>query len=129
MLDFYSRSGGRKTPQQARSRDMIDRILAAAAQVLAERGYAGLSTNRVAGRAGVSVGSLYRYFADKNELIEELRSRSSAEADARIHLAMGVALNACLRIALEPAPGISEDRLLDLTADLLTLGLMPAPAG
>jgi hypothetical protein len=48
-----------------------------------------------------------------------------AEADARIHLAMGVTLNACLRIALEPPPGVTEDRLISLTADLLVLGLVP----
>ena len=51
----------------------------------------------------------------------------AAEAEARIHLAMGVTLNACLRIALQPSPGITEDRLIDLTADLLVLGLLPDP--
>jgi AcrR family transcriptional regulator len=196
---------GRRRPVQARSREMVDRVLEAATRVLATRGYAGMSTNRVAEAAGVSVGSLYRYFADKDEIVRELRERSTAdllgdltetmsravslptrdairqvlgslvsglqrhrplmsalvnevplgaqsnvlpeverqlahftrmfvathaphldpaEADARIYLAMGVALSTCLRIALDPPPGIAEDHLVDLTADLLGLGLV-----
>lgn len=183
---------------------MVDRILEAATRVLDARGYAGASTNRVAEEAGVSVGSLYRYFSDKDEIVAELRVRSTAdimatlteamsravamptrdairhvlgalvgalqrhraltsalvnevplgaqsnvlpeverqlaqftrmfvathaphldpvEADARIYLAMGVALSTCLRIALDPPPGIAEEHLVDLTADLLGLGL------
>ena len=56
---------------------MVERILAAATQVLATRGYAQMSTNRVAEVAGVSVGSLYRYFTDKDEIFEVLRVRAS----------------------------------------------------
>jgi AcrR family transcriptional regulator len=195
----------RRSPVQDRSRAMVDRLLEATTQVLAERGYAGLSTNRVAAVAGVSVGSLYRYFDDKDDLVRELRVRSTAdilgdltaamssavalstrdairtvlatlvaalqrhralttalvnevplgaqsnvlpeveqqlaqftrmfvaihaphlaaaEAEARIYLALGVALSSCLRIALEPPPGIAEDRLVDLAADLLHTGLV-----
>ena len=56
---------------------MVERILEAATQVLAAQGYAAMSTNRVAQVAGVSVGSLYRYFADKEEIFETLRVRAS----------------------------------------------------
>lgn len=196
---------GRRSPVQDRSRAMVDRLLEAATRVIAERGYAGLSTNRVAAEAGVSVGSLYRYFGDKDDLVRELRVRSTAdilgdltaamsgavtlstrdairqvlatlvaalqrhraltaalvnevplgaqsnvlpeveqqlaqftrmfvvihaphlapaEAEARIYLALGVTLSTCLRIALEPPAGISEERLIDLTADLLHTGLV-----
>ncbi|MGH3412984.1 MAG: helix-turn-helix domain-containing protein, partial [Marmoricola sp.] len=85
MLDFYSRSGPvpvsagtrRRRPRQQRSREMVERILGAAVRVLTEAGYAGMSTNQVAAEAGVSVGSLYRYFADKEEIFEELRVRAA----------------------------------------------------
>jgi AcrR family transcriptional regulator len=71
-------SGSRRhKPVQARSRDMVERILDAATQVLATHGYARMSTNRVADEAGVSVGSLYRYFSDKDEIFETLRVRAS----------------------------------------------------
>jgi AcrR family transcriptional regulator len=56
---------------------MVERVLDAATQVLADQGYAQMSTNRVADVAGVSVGSLYRYFADKDEIFETLRLRAS----------------------------------------------------
>src|SRR5262245_31971059 len=69
----------RRAPVQDRSREMVDRILEAASRVLAARGYAGMSTNRVATEAGVSVGSLYRYFSDKDEIVGELRVRSTAD--------------------------------------------------
>lgn len=56
---------------------MVERILDAAVRVLASQGYGQMSTNRVADVAGVSVGSLYRYFADKDEIFETLRLRAS----------------------------------------------------
>ena len=56
---------------------MVERILEAGTQILATQGYAAMSTNRVAQVAGVSVGSLYRYFADKEEIFETLRVRAS----------------------------------------------------
>jgi AcrR family transcriptional regulator len=65
----------RRTPSQERSRHTVDAILEGAAQVLAERGYAGTTTTRVAERAGVSVGSLYQYFAGKDALITALAER------------------------------------------------------
>lgn len=67
----------RRRPLQERSRAMVERLLEAATQVLATQGYDAMSTNRVAQVAGVSVGSLYRYFADKDEIFETLRVRAS----------------------------------------------------
>ena len=68
----------RNKPTQERSRAMVERILDAATRVLAGHGYTGMSTNRVADEAGVSIGSLYRYFADKDEIFDELRRRATA---------------------------------------------------
>lgn len=69
----------RKTPVQARSRAMVEQILDAAGRVLSTSGYAQMSTNRIADEADVSVGSLYRYFADKDEIFDELRDRVTGE--------------------------------------------------
>jgi AcrR family transcriptional regulator len=58
----------RSEPQQTRSRDKLDRILAAAAGLFAELPYQEVSTRLIAERAGVSVGSLYRYFPDRDSI-------------------------------------------------------------
>ena len=65
----------RKEPRQARSKAMVDTILDAMARVLVERGYAKTNTNLVAEVAGISVGSLYQYFPNKDALIVALRER------------------------------------------------------
>ena len=65
----------RKQPQQARSQATIDAILQAAAHILGQRGWRGLTTNAVADAAGVSIGSLYQYFPNKLALVEAVRGR------------------------------------------------------
>lgn len=194
----------RSRPRQTRSQEMVSRLLDATAQVLTARGYDGLSTNRVAEQAGVSIGSLYRYFEDKEQLVEQLRRRVNdellaelteamirsselepyagtravlvtlveglerhrgvmralidgvpmgsqanrlpeverqlaqfarlgvasrlpglprEEVEARLYLALGMTLNACLRIALERPPELDRERLIDLVASMLLAGL------
>jgi AcrR family transcriptional regulator len=63
----------RKQPQQARSRATTEAILQAAAHILGDRGWVGLTTNTVAEVAGVSIGSLYQYFPNKLALVEAVR--------------------------------------------------------
>jgi AcrR family transcriptional regulator len=53
-----TRLNPRKTPSQARSSDMVGAIVEAAARVLEARGFEGYTTNEVARRAGVSIGSI-----------------------------------------------------------------------
>lgn len=59
----------RRRPRQARSRATWEVIVEAAAQVLERRGLAGFNTNAIAERAGVSVGSVYRYFPEKHAIL------------------------------------------------------------
>jgi AcrR family transcriptional regulator len=60
----------RKSPVQARSAASVDAILEATIQVLLSVGKEGLTTTRVALRAGVSVGTLYQYFPNKSALLQ-----------------------------------------------------------
>ena len=62
----------RKTPVQGRSIQTVDAILEGAAQVFARRGYADATTNHIAERAGVSIGSLYQYFPNKDAILVAL---------------------------------------------------------
>lgn len=65
----------RKAPSQERSRRTVERILAAAAVVFDEAGYAGATTNDIAREAGISIGSLYQYFPHKDALLVEMAHR------------------------------------------------------
>lgn len=69
----------RKEPRQARSRAMVDVILTAAGRVLVNEGYEAANTNRIAQVAGVSVGSLYQYFPNKESIIAKLVDRHVQE--------------------------------------------------
>ena len=74
----------RKKPAQDRSRATVDVILDAAARILVRDGYEAFTTNRVAERAGVSVGSLYQYFPNKESLLGELMRRHVEELERGI---------------------------------------------
>jgi AcrR family transcriptional regulator len=63
---------------------MVEAILEAAIRVLVARGYEGTTTIAVAERAGVSVGSLYQYFPNKEALVAALAERHSAVLLARV---------------------------------------------
>ena len=69
----------RKPPQQDRSKITVEAILTATAQILTQEGYDTASTNRIAERAGVSIGSLYQYFPNKEALVAALVERHSNE--------------------------------------------------
>jgi len=62
----------RRTPRQVRAELTRERILTAAAHVFAEHGYAAGTTNRIAERARISIGSLYQYFPNKDAILAEL---------------------------------------------------------
>ncbi len=110
----------RRLPKQERSRRLVDAILEAARIVLEASGPESLTTVNVAQRAGVSVGSLYQYFAGRDALLfavyeDEVarfqqawrawRSESvSRTTEARIAEGLGLALAHYRRLAaLEPA--------------------------
>ena len=73
------RKDQRKQPHQQRSQATVERIVSAAGRVLAGHGYAGCSTNRIAAEADVSKGSVYQYFADKDEILTALAQRIADE--------------------------------------------------
>lgn len=65
----------RRQPKQARSEQTINTLLEAAFFVLNEHGFDGFSTDRVAEKAGLSVGTIYQYFGDKYDLLVALMKR------------------------------------------------------
>jgi AcrR family transcriptional regulator len=86
-----------RRPKQQRSQATVAAIISAGARILGRKGWAGFTTNAVAARAGVSIGSLYEYFRDKQGLVDAI-------ADA--HIAHGERLLAQAgALASGPRPG------------------------
>ena len=67
----------RKKPQQQQAKLIVDHILQAAQICIVEQGLMHITTPKIAEKAGVSVGSLYQYFENKEEIIQELLRRKS----------------------------------------------------
>lgn len=127
----------RRKAKQRRAQETVDVVLEASARVLAERGYAAATTNRIAETAGVSVGTVYEYFANKEQVFDALIRRElgalvgalrsqELDADAAIDVKLGQILVAGLGAmrhgpelfrALENVPGaIFRRQLADARA-------------
>ena len=85
----------RKTPIQARSTVTVEAIFEATIQVLLSRGADRLTTTRVAERAGVSVGTLYQYYPNKQSpeaKIMSLKHSGNGEGDSESGLSSSLAM-------------------------------------
>lgn len=89
----------RKAPSQERSRSTVDAILIAAERLIGAQGSARVSTRRIAAVAGVSVGSFYQYFPNKQALYVALWRRFTEQ----ILLAYEAAVDASVRLPLSEA--------------------------
>jgi AcrR family transcriptional regulator len=89
----------RKNASQDRSRATVDILIEATARILVKEGFDKASTNRIAEKAGVSVGSLYQYFPGKEALVAAVMERHSQEL---IQVARGV-LAAVAKLPMEQA--------------------------
>ena len=92
----------RKKPSQNRSKATCDAIITAAARILEDHGEVALTTNRIAERAGVSIGSLYQYFSNKNEILVALalRTEKNMPTDSEINALSETRRESQLRIGL-----------------------------
>lgn len=99
----------RKAPRQARAVATVEAIAQAATQLLREGGLAAMTTNAVAARAGVSIGSLYQYFPNRDALMVELIRREQRGHVERVRAALllckGLDLEATVRLLVRAAMG------------------------
>lgn len=132
----------RRVPLQARAHVTVDAMIAATAQILIKEGYDACTTNRVARAAGVSIGSLYQYFPDKDALIiavmeqhltriqEFLEARLAEMGDLPLPQAIHALVQAVLdvhgiqprlhRVLVEQVPRIGElKRIHELNAQFV----------
>lgn len=68
----HAPSAHRRTPQQERSQDTVQHIFQAASRLLADLSVEEITTSRIAREAGISVGALYRFFPDKQSIIDAI---------------------------------------------------------
>jgi AcrR family transcriptional regulator len=102
----------RRRAKQERARETIAVVLEAAAQVLQREGYARATTNRIAETAGVSVGTIYQYFTNKDEIFDALIRREIdglkrllRDAVPDPHEPLADALRGLLRLLVRARPG------------------------
>ncbi|KJC60815.1 hypothetical protein UP10_11305 [Bradyrhizobium sp. LTSPM299] len=133
----------RKQPLQQRSRETVAVILEAAARVLEQRGLEGYNTNAVAERGGISVGSVYQYFPNKDaltlaliarfedELLEKVRDAFAASEGKSLTAALKLLVRAQIEVHAERA-GLNrileteEDRLRPTSSDSSASGELKA---
>lgn len=101
----------RKAPTQKRSRERVERMLAAASELIAEKGSDQMKMSEVADKAGVPIGSLYQFFPDKSAILRTLVERCNA--DSRQCIEKGLAGVATLD-QLGPAFGGLFDAYYDM---------------
>lgn len=89
-----------RTPRQARSREKVQLMLEAATRILEKEGLGGLTTNAVAAKAGVSIGTLYQYFPNKAAILDALADREMADMSARV-----------MAVMADPSIATTQDRV------------------
>lgn len=78
------RALARRQPSQTRARQKVELILEATLRILDREGPDALTTNRIGAVAGVSIGTLYQYFADRRSIVEALVQRELAAIGRRV---------------------------------------------
>ncbi|MDP2273681.1 MAG: TetR/AcrR family transcriptional regulator [Archangium sp.] len=99
------RASPRKKPQQRRSRAMVEVLVEATTRVLLKDGYEACTTNRVAEVAGVSIGSVYQYFPDKESLVLAVMERHQEQLQAAMVVRLSELANADLATAVHEMLG------------------------
>jgi AcrR family transcriptional regulator len=116
----------RKAPRQARSRATVDAIVEACARLLRDGDYAAVTTNHIAARAGVSIGTLYEFFPTKEAIVAALTERRLATLVATVK----DGVEAALQLDERPAAELLIGRIVDAVSsdrDLYRVLLRQAP--
>jgi len=105
----------RRRPRQERARFTVAAILEAAAEVIDDVGWDRASTNRIAERAGVSIGSLYQYFPNKEAILAQLEEHHRTA----VHGVVAAALDRLAEptVAVDTALRALFDDLIELHRD------------
>src|SRR5580698_3934439 len=84
MASRSAKSPVRRRPKQRRALQTVEAVLDAVVRILKREGVKAVTTNLVAERAGVSIGSLYQYFPDKRAIFVVLHERHIEQIDRMV---------------------------------------------
>ncbi len=123
----------RRSPRQARGRERVARLLDAAEELFGEVGYEAASTNQIAARAGVPIGSLYQFFPNKEAIVGAVALRYQEGAAAALSAALApasaeLAPEALAGLVLEAMVAFGSARM-GFTRIVLQAGADPHLAG
>ena len=99
-------SDARRSPKQKRSRERYEKILDTAAKLFQEKGFDGTTTNEIAKRADMSIGSLYQYFGDKEGIVTAL-------TDVYVEALKEVTANIASVASADVPTAVAVDRFVD----------------
>lgn len=98
-------ASARRVPTQERSRRTVQSILDAAESLVGESGVDAATTRAIAERAGIAAPSLYRFFADRDEVLDAVLARALRDLDAHAEVAerdwAGTTIDEFIRLELE----------------------------
>jgi AcrR family transcriptional regulator len=109
LLATMTATKPRKQASQARSRATVDALVEATARILVDEGFDKASTNRIAERAGVSVGSLYQYFPSKEALVLAVAERHNREIMQVVSEALDELVSLQVEAAVRRLVGVAID--------------------
>lgn len=103
----------RKSPKQTRSKALVEAIYEATVRILPGVGSENITTKKVAEIAGVSIGSLYQYFPNKNSILEAVMdiaiSTTSADVNKAVDQLDGKSLDEAISIMVDHVLGVFLD--------------------
>jgi AcrR family transcriptional regulator len=82
--ELLNLNSARRTPVQGRSQETVHRILSAASRLLERTPVEEITTSRIAQESGVSIGGLYRFFPDKQSIIDAIAVQHAKEFEAQV---------------------------------------------
>ncbi len=112
-------ASGRRTPLQPRSQHTVARILDAAGSLLTQMPLDDVTTTRIAAAAGLSIGALYRFFPDKQNIIDAIAVRHVEEFRAALEAGVMPAIERELADLANFDPAKILDRVVDAYVDYL----------
>jgi AcrR family transcriptional regulator len=77
-------NSARRTPVQGRSQETVQRILSAASRLLERTSVEEITTSRIAQESGVSIGGLYRFFPDKQSIVDAIAVQHAKEFESQV---------------------------------------------